>query len=484
MMAPSSGRRMKAVLHGAWFGSLVCLILILGCQDRQQVGSQIPEQFTQYCISCHGQDLKGGVAQSLIDGSWQFGARKSDIFRSIKFGHPSFGMPSWGAVFNDEEIMGLADYLLANEVKSDEEDKVIPQTIETLDYMLSTEVIAEGLENPWGIVFLAEVHFLVTERPGRLRVFENGKLNPTPVDGIPEVVGGGQGGLLDVAIDPDYEQTGWVYLVLSHGIKSETDTIPLAMTSVVRGRIIDNKWSENEVIYEAPHDSYLNTRIHYGGRIAFDKKQFLYLSIGDRSLSERAQDLSLPNGKIHRLHKDGSIPKSNPFYGAKDKLWSIYSLGHRNPQGLTIHPKTDKVWVAEHGPLGGDEVNQANAGLNYGWPKISYGINYNGELISEFESMDGLEQPIWYWKPSIAVSGINFYTGDQFPKWKNQLLVSALRFEEVQLLNVKDNKVIFQQTLLKNYGRVRQVSAGPDGAIYVVFDKPGRIVRLRRSDGV
>ncbi|MBV6642821.1 MAG: PQQ-dependent sugar dehydrogenase, partial [Cyclobacteriaceae bacterium] len=355
-------------------------------------------------------------------------------------------------------------------------------TIETLDYMLNTKVVVEGLENPWGIAFLGENHFLVTERPGRLRVYENGVLNPEPVKGTPDVVVGGQGGLLDVAIDPDYEQNGWIYLAFSHGITNETDTVPLAMTSVARGRIIDNVWSENKILFEAPHESYLNTRIHYGGRIAFDEEQFLYLSIGDRSLSDRAQDLSLPNGKIHRFHKDGSIPKSNPFYGQKDKLWSIFSFGHRNPQGLTIHPETDEVWVAEHGPLGGDEVNHVNAGLNYGWPEISYGINYNGELISEFESKEGMEQPIWYWKPSIAVSGINFYKGDVFPKWENQLLVSALRFEEVQLLNVKDGKVIFQQTLLKNYGRVRQVISGPDGAIYVVFDKPGRVVKLSRQE--
>ena len=479
-MVPSSGPKVKL-----WYGYIVpgCLALLLltSCKENQQAEAKIPEQFTQYCISCHGQDLKGGVAQSLIDGSWQFGARKSDVFRSIKFGHPSFGMPSWGAVFEDEEIMDLADYLIANELQSADDDKSLPSTIETLDYMLTTEVVVEGLENPWGIAFLDEKNFLVTERPGRLRVYHDGKLASAPVENTPEVVVGGQGGMLDIAIDPECEQNGWVYLVISHGIVDETDTVPLAMTSVVRGKIIDNVWSENEVIYEAPHESYLNTRIHYGGRIAFDK-QYLYLSIGDRSLSERAQDLSQPNGKIHRLHKDGSIPKGNPFYGQKDKLWSIYSYGHRNPQGLTIHPETDEVWVAEHGPLGGDEVNQVKAGLNYGWPEISYGINYNGELISEFESKEGMEQPIWYWKPSIAVSGINFYSGDQFPKWEDQMLVSALRFEEVQLLNVKEGKVIFQQTLLKNYGRVRQVISGPNGAIYVVFDKPGRIVKLSRQE--
>jgi len=458
-------------------------MLLSGCTDKQTAEDQIPEQFTQYCISCHGQDLKGGVAQSLVDGSWQFGARKSDVFRSIKFGHPSFGMPSWGAVFEDEEIMDLATYLTTKETKVDEE-KLLPSTIETLDYILKVDVVAEGLENPWGIVFLGKDHFLVTERPGRLRVYRDGQMNPDPVKGTPGVVVGGQGGLLDVAIDPDYEQNGWVYLALSHGVTSKTDTVPLAMTSIVRGKIIDHVWTESEVIYEAKHEAYVNTRIHYGGRIAFDQQQFLYLSIGDRSFSERAQDLSLPNGKIHRLYKDGSIPKSNPFYGEKDKLWSIFSYGHRNPQGLTIHPETDKVWVAEHGPLGGDEVNQVRSGLNYGWPEITYGINYNGELISEFESKQGMEQPVWYWKPSIAVSGINFYFGDQFPKWENQLLVSALRFEEVQLLNVKYGRVIFQQTLLKNYGRVRQVCTGADGAIYVVFDKPGRVVRLERSEGV
>lgn len=480
-MVQSSGLKVKYLLNYYVIGCLI-LILVTGCKENHQAQNQIPEKFTQYCISCHGQDLKGGVAQSLIDGSWQFGARKSDIFRSIKFGHPSFGMPSWGAVFQDEEIMGLADYLLANETKSADDDKPLPSTIETLDYMLTTEVVVEGLENPWGIAFLDENRFLVTERPGRLRVYQDGKLAPAPVENTPEVVVGGQGGLLDVAIDPQYDQNGWVYLVFSHGITSDTDTIPLAMTSVVRGQIKNNVWTESEVIYEAPHESYLNTRIHYGGRIAFDDQQFLYVSIGDRSISDRAQDLSLPNGKIHRLNKDGSVPKDNPFYGEKDKLWTIYSYGHRNPQGLAIHPVTDKVWSAEHGPLGGDEVNQVNSGLNYGWPEISYGINYNGELISEFESKEGMEQPIWYWKPSIAVSGVNFYSGDQFPKWENQLLVSALRFEEVQLLNVKEGKVIFQQTLLKNYGRVRQVISGPDGAIYVVFDKPGRIVKLNRQE--
>ncbi len=480
-MVQLSALNLKSCIQYAGVVGLVLMMLLFGCSDQQQVQQQIPETFTQYCISCHGQDLRGGVAQSLIDGSWQFGARKSDIFRSIKFGHPSFGMPSWGAVFRDEEIMDMADYLMAVENKSDVE-KTLPSTIETLDYVLATEVIADSLENPWGIVFLDTGHFLVTERPGRLREFKDGQMNPEPIAGIPAVVVGGQGGLLDVAIDPEYPEKPWVYLTISHGINSEEDTIPLAMTSVVRGKIIENVWSESEVVFEAPHESYLNTRIHYGGRIAFDKDQFLYLSIGDRSLSDRAQDLSLPNGKIHRINKDGSIPESNPFYGAEDKLWTIYSFGHRNPQGLTIHPETDDVWAAEHGPLGGDEVNQINAGQNYGWPEISYGINYNGELISEFESKEGMEQPIWYWKPSIAVSGINFYSGDQFPKWKNQLLVSALRFEEVQLLNVKDGKVIFQQTLLKNHGRVRQVVAGPDGAIYVVFDKPGRVVRLIRSE--
>ncbi len=443
---------------------------------------EIPDQFTQYCVSCHGNDLKGGVAQSLLDGSWQFGARKNDIFRSIKFGHPAFGMPSWGSVFADEEIMEMADYLMETEMKPTEAELALPGTIETLDYILQIEEIAGDLENPWGIAFIDTGKILITERPGRLRIIDQGKLNPDPVANIPDLVAGGQGGLLDVAIDPEYETEPWIYLAFSHGIMMEGDTVASTMTSVVRGKIHNHEWTENQVIYEAPHGSYLKTRIHYGGRIIFDEDQYLYLSIGDRFISERAQDLSFPNGKVHRIHKDGTIPTDNPFYGQEDKLWTIYSYGHRNPQGLTKHPETNDIWEAEHGPLGGDEVNRISAGRNYGWPEITYGINYNGELISEYEKKEGMEQPIWYWKPSIAVSGINFYAGDQFPKWQNQLMVSALRFEEVQLLNIEEGRVIFQQTLFKNLGRVRQVVAGPDGCIYVVFDNPGRLVRIKNSN--
>ena len=320
---------------------------------------------------------------------------------------------------------------------------------------------------------------LVTERPGRLRIIENGVLLPDPIEGTPEVLAEGQGGLLDVVLDPAYPENGWVYLSYSHAITNEErDT--LAFTSVVRGRIDQGQWKDQEIIYQADPVHYRNTRHHYGGRITFDPNGDLYLSIGDRGQSEDAQDLGKPNGKIHRLHANGSVPVSNPFYGETGVLPTIYSYGHRNPQGLTTHPTTGEIWEAEHGPLGGDELNLVKPGLNYGWPSITHGINYDGQIISEFTRLEGMEQPALYWKPSIAVCGIAFYRGDLFPKWNNQLLVGALRFEEVKLLDIENDRVIFQQNLLKNAGRVRIARPAPDGSIYVLLNRPDRIIRLSK----
>jgi glucose/arabinose dehydrogenase len=338
----------------------------------------------------------------------------------------------------------------------------IPAEIETQDYQVKVETYIDGLDTPWGIAFPDQETILITERPGRLRVVNNGVLNPEPVTGTPEVVAKGQGGLLDVAVDPDYQNNGWVYLSFSHGISLQTQEDTLAMTSIVRGKIKDNSWQEQQVIYQAADQDYLEASIHFGGRLAFDNQGYLYFTVGDRSKSDLAQDLTKPNGKVHRIHPDGSVPKNNPYYGQTRTLNTVYSYGHRNPQGLTTHPVTGAIWEAEHGPLGGDELNLIKESANYGWPVITHGINYDGEIISEIVRKEGMEQPALYWKPSIAVCGIDFYSGDLFPKWNNLLLVSALRFEEVRLLDIEGDRVIYQQTLLKIAGRVRQTSPGPD----------------------
>lgn len=352
----------------------------------------------------------------------------------------------------------------------------IPQAVQTLDYTLNIEKWVEGLDTPWGLVFLDKTTALVTELPGRLRLIKDAKLHPDPIANTPKVLAAGQGGLLDVAIDPQYSQNGWIYLAYSHALSDDRQAP--AMTRLVRGRLKDHAWTDQEVIYEAPQKTYRTTRIHYGCRIVFDKRGHLFFGIGERGIMEHAQDLSLPNGKIHRIFPDGRITPTNPFFNRPEALDSVFAYGIRNPQGLAIHPETDQLWEVEHGPLGGDEVNLIRSGRNYGWPIITYGLDYSGEPISELVEKPGMEQPIYYWTPSIAVCAAKFYTGDLFPKWKNRLLVTALKFEEVRLLDIKEDRVLHDQILLKNYGRVRDIAIGPDGAIYPVLNAPGTILRL------
>jgi glucose/arabinose dehydrogenase len=392
-------------------------------------------------------------------------------------------MPAYDETLSDEEINQVLTYIENFDAEKSKERQEIPLDLLTLDYQMEMEVITDELEIPWAIDFIGDDKILVTERPGGLRIIENGKLIEEPVKNTPEVLHSGQGGLLDVRIDPQYEKNGWIYLSYSHELKEATggDRTP-AMTRIVRGRIKDHTWTDQEVLFEAPHDTYRTTRHHYGCRIVFDPEGYLYFSIGDRGAKEQAQILSRPNGKIHRINRDGSVPDDNPFADRKGALPSIFAFGSRNAQGLAVHPETGEVWETEHGPMGGDEVNVIQAGKNYGWPVITYGKNYNGTIITEEKERPGMEQPILYYKPSIAVCGMSFYTGDEFPKWNNELLVTALRFEEVQLLRVYDHRILHVETILKNAGRVRDAAPGPDGAIYVVVNQPGRVLKLTNAD--
>lgn len=434
------------------------------------------ELYGRYCATCHGTDLQGGMASSLKDAIWQFGSERGYIERSIRFGIPNMGMPRYEKTLSGSQINQLAEYIMEAEKTAGAQKPPIPETVQTLDYTLKIEKWVEGLEVPWGLAFIDKSTALVTERPGRLRLIRNGKLEPGPVKNTPEVLAVGQGGLLDVAIDPDFSQNGWIYLAYSHAL-SKGRQAP-AMTRLVRGRLKDNAWTDQQVIYEAPAETYRTTRIHYGCRIVFDKQGHLLFGIGERGIMQHAQDLSLPNGKIHRIYPDGRIPAGNPFLSRPEALATILAYGIRNPQGLAVHPETDQLWEVEHGPLGGDEVNLIRAGLNYGWPVITYGRNYTGEIISEDVARGGMEQPIHYWTPSIAVCACEFYAGELFGKWKNHLLVTALKDEEVRLLDVKENRVLHDQVILKNPGRVRDIAVGPDGAIYPVLNEPGTILRL------
>lgn len=455
----------------------LCLVLTSGSSLSQEM-TDAQQQYVQYCGQCHGAQLQGGNAKSLITGVWSHGS--GNQFRNIKHGITHVGMPSFENLLTDSQIKAIVTYLKSESKKAHPERPPLPDQLLSQDYEIALDIFVEGLQIPWAIDFLDKNQAIITERPGRLRLVKNDQLQSDSISGTPEVLHEGQGGLLDVAVDPDYAQNGWIYLSYSHLLKRAIDVEKrgLSMTRLVRGRIKDNSWVDEQVIYEAPHETYRTTRHHYGSRIVFDPQGFLYFSIGDRGAGKQAQDLSRPNGKIHRIHTDGKVPKDNPFYDREGALKTIYSYGHRNPQGLAVHPETGRVWDSEHGPMGGDELNLISKGKNYGWPEITYGLNYNGTIVTEFVRKEGMEQPNYYWKPSIAACGLDFYRGDLFSKWKNQLMAGGLSYEVMSLLNVESDRVMHEEVVVKSLGRVRDVTTGPDGAIYVVLNGPGTVIRL------
>lgn len=340
------------------------------------------------------------------------------------------------------------------------------------------EAFATGLDSPWGMAFLPDGRMLVTEKVGTLRIIDTDGTVSEPIAGVPEVCVCGQGGLLDVQLHPDYESNGWIYLAYS-AKRLDRDDKPISWTAIMRARLDGMKLVNQESIYQAPVENYTSRPHHFGSRIVFDEDQYLYFSIGDRGVMEQAQLLSHPNGKIHRLHDDGRIPEDNPFYNVLHAVPSIWSFGHRNPQGMGVHPGDGTIWNVEHGPKGGDELNFVQKGRNYGWPVITYGINYNDEIISDITEKEGMEQPSHYWVPSIATCGMEFYDGDVFPDWKNNIFVASLKFGEIHRLVVDGSATTLEETFHTTGGRPRDIETGPDGYLYIAIeDAPGRIVRL------
>jgi glucose/arabinose dehydrogenase len=348
------------------------------------------------------------------------------------------------------------------------------------DYRIET-LVKEGLKNPWAIAFLPDGRKLVTEKSGRLRFIDaNDRLDTEIIEGIPEVIEHGQGGLLEVALHPEYEKNGWVYLGFSDGVRRKQEKGKddvRCITAVVRGRIKGHQWTDQEWIYRPDPKFQSNAGVHFGTRFVF-VNGYIYFVIGERGGMMEVQDLANPKGKIFRLHDDGRVPQDNPFVNTPNAIPGIWSYGHRNPQGLTIDPRDGSLYATEHGPRGGDELNLIQPGKNYGWPVITYGMNYDGTPMVGITAKEGMEQPVTYWVPSIATCGLDFYTGDKFPKWKNDLLVGALAQQEVRRLRIDGKKVVSQEIILKNVGRVRDVTTGPDGLIYVLLNGPDRVVRL------
>ncbi|HMO26051.1 MAG TPA: PQQ-dependent sugar dehydrogenase [Tepidisphaeraceae bacterium] len=354
----------------------------------------------------------------------------------------------------------------------------VPEQLKTQDYTVKVETwIDSGLRNPWGIAFIDENTALVTEKGGNVRFIRDGRLEE-PIAGTPVSIDIGQGGMMAVSVDPEYATNGWVYLGYTHGRDGTDERRQPTMTRIVRGKIVDNRWTDEQVLFEAKPEHYRTGGVHFGVRIVFDKDGHLYFAIGDRGAQDQAQRLDVPNGKSHRIHRDGSIPADNPYAGRDDAYPSIYSHGNRNIQGMAIHPDTDQLYATEHGPRGGDELNLILPGRNYGWPVITYGINYNGSKITDLTEKEGMEQPIRQWTPSLAVCGLDFYTGSEFPRWQNQLLVGSLAFQELRRVKVDGDKLVEEELLLKGAGRIRDVKVGPDGAIYLVLNSPDIILRL------
>ena len=338
--------------------------------------------------------------------------------------------------------------------------------------------VVEGLEEPWGMAFLPDSDLLVTEKPGRLRVVRNGTLIADPVRGVPEVHARGQGGLLDIQLHPDFASNRLVYLTYSKPLPGGEST-----TALIRGTFEGHRLLDVEELFVAESRG----RGHYGSRIVFDGRGHVFISVGDRQVPPRgdleshpAQELSNHHGVVVRLNEDGSVPDDNPFVDEPGALPEIWSYGHRNIQGMALHPETGDLWANEHGPQGGDELNLIEPGLNYGWPVIGYGVNYgSGSAIHESTHREGMEQPVHYWVPSIATSGLMIYTGDRFPQWRGSFFIGGLAGEQIARLVMDGRDVASEETLLQDFGRVRDIVQGPDGFIYVAIDRQDApIIRL------
>ena len=348
------------------------------------------------------------------------------------------------------------------------------EIVRTEEHSFKVVTLTEGLDHPWSLAFLPDGRMLVTERPGRLRVVgPDGKLDPRAIEGLPRIAEVGQGGLLDVALHPNFRDNGWVSL--SYVARADGGV----GTEVLRGKLRGYRLEDVEIVFRMQPKS--GGGRHFGSRLVFDRDGYLFITLGDRGDQDRAQRLNDHAGSVIRLHDDGRVPRDNPFVGRAGAQPEKYTVGNRNMQGAALHPQTGVLWTHEHGPQGGDEVNVMRAGRNYGWPVITYGVNYGiGTRIGEDTHKPGMEQPLHKWVPSIAPSGMAFYTGDRFPSWRGDLFVGSLKFQTLVRLRMDGEKLVKEERMLEgDLGRIRDVRVGPDGYLYLLTDaSDGALVRL------
>jgi len=428
--------------------------------------------YVEYCGSCHGVKM-----EAFVDRKWKFGNTHEDLFKAIKYGYIDEGMPAYEESFSDAEIDDLVNYIQEGLLTVDQyafKKRMNHNGVfNTEKLQIKLDTIATGLERPWGITFLSEGNILIGDRNGKLYLYTPGG-KKVEVENLPEIIEVGQGGLMDLETHPNYTENGWIYFSYTKPSPSNSEEFT---TAVMRAKLELNRLIDKEEIFVAL--PYSSRKYHFGCRLEFDRDGYLFLTVGDRGNRDvNPQNLDNHCGKTHRIHDDGSIPKDNPFVNTEGAMPSIYTYGNRNAQGLAMNPIDGKMWEHEHGPRGGDEINIINKGINYGWPVISYGINYNGTVFTEKTHQAGMEQPVMYWLPSIGVCGMTFVNSDKYPGWENNLLSGSLRFQYLEREVIENDEVVHQEKLFMGIGRLRVVETGPDGYIYVGVEEPGHVFRL------
>jgi glucose/arabinose dehydrogenase len=470
------------------------------------------KQFEINCASCHGDDLQGlTLGPPLVGVELRHGDSVQEIADSIATGFPQDGMPGWSATMKESQIWNLALYVAEQRQGTtilDKRDAIkveIPaKSVRTEKHSFKIEVIAEGLDAmPFAIAPLPDGRILLTERMRGLSIIENDGSQSAYIKGAPEAYDDfslflgqvqGLGWMLDVILHPNYPENGWIYL--QHGDRcsdcnalSRKAGAPVSMNRVVRGRIKNGEWVDQEIIWKADKETYTNTTdLAAAGRLAFDRDGLLYISVGMKDTLDvmGIQDMGKPYGKIHRVRDDGSIPADNPFIDNPDALPSIYSIGHRSSQGLALHPETGDIWESEMGPRGGDELNRLIIGGNFGWPAYTTGVNYDGRPINVAKKLgielaeEDTEFPVIDWTPAIAISNFVFYQGDEFPDWNSSIIAGTLRATDLLRMEIVDDQVVHTEVLLENLVRFRDVAQGPNGEVYLLLEnKAGSmIVRL------
>ncbi|WP_326542806.1 PQQ-dependent sugar dehydrogenase [Pseudorhodoferax sp.] len=469
--------------------------IALGLPCRAAAAPQPPPEprsavvlYEQFCAGCHGDRMEGGKARGFVSRGDAVPPGAEALARAIRQGDDKAGMPAFGAVLRDAEVHALVALIrdVAGRAQSPRAERAreIPTAVQhSAEHRYRIETLARGLDVPWSIAFLPDGRLLFTERSGDLFVMRarRGRWGaPRRIAGVPPVWVEHEAGLMSVLPHPDFAHNRWLYLSLSDRPRPRGDTHPGTNLKIIRARLQGHRLVDHQTVYAAPAHTYSDKGINFGGRLLFDGPH-LFFSFGERGETGQAQRLDLPNGKLHRVFDDGRIPPGNPFAGRAGAVGSIWTFGHRNPQGLARNPADGRLWASEHGPRGGDELNHIRRGRNYGWPLATHGMNYDGTPVSAHTRWPGTEAPVLHWTPSIAVSALHFYGGDAFPGWKQQLFIGSLGEQELIRAVVDGRRIVHQEVLLKDMGRVRDIATGPDGLLYLALEmphEPSVIVRL------